>query len=263
MSEPPVEISIIAPAYNEQDCLTVLVDAIRAAMEKCSHPREILLVDDGSYDRTAAVIRELEQAYPEVRGLFHRAHFGQSASLATGFRHARGNIITTLNADLQNPPGEISRLIGLLAPGTDAVCGVRQTRNDTSIRRFSSRMANRYRDWMTGVPVRDAGCNLRIMRREALREIPIFNGTHRFLTTFLKLQGLKVVETEVAHEPRHAGHSKYGIGNRMWRGIEDCFAIRWYRRRCLPAKRSNAPETINISGMSNDRHSSQKRKTSD
>ena len=232
------QLTVIAPAFNEEECLPELTHAITQALQPTDLTYEIILVDDASTDRTAERIRQLQQQYPTVRGLFHTANAGQSASLATGFRHARGTLIATLDADLQNPPHEIPRLLEHVTPETDAVCGVRTQRNDTYIRRLSSRVANGYRDWITGVPVADAGCNLRIIRREALAEILIFNGTHRFLTTLLKLQGLHVKEIEIAHQPRHAGYSKYGIGNRLWRGIHDCFAIRWYRQRALPAKRT-------------------------
>jgi len=195
-------------------------------------------VDDASTDRTAEVIKALEAEHSEVRGLFHRINLGQNASLATGFWNARGEIIVTLDADMQNPPREIPRLLNLMDEDIDAACGVRTKKNDTPMRRFQSKIANGYRDRITGVPVRDAGCNLRVMRREVIREIPIFNGTHRFITTILKLQGIKVIEEEIGHESRFAGVSKYGIGNRMWRGIDDGFAMRWYRKRCFPAQRN-------------------------
>ena len=232
------KVSIIAPAYNEQDCLPKLVEEIKKAMAPTDITYEILLVDDASKDRTAEVIRELAEQNPEVRGLFHRINCGQSASLATGFRNAEGEVLATLDADLQNPPHEIPRLLALLTEDFDAVCGVRTKRNDTAMRRLQSKIANGYRDWITGVPVCDAGCNLRILRRDALNEIIVFNGMHRFLTTMLKLQGLKVLESEIAHDSRLAGISKYGFGNRVWRGIEDCIAMRWYRKRCFPAGRT-------------------------
>ena len=239
MKDETVEISIIAPAFNEQECLPELTSAIRSAMTGLESSYEIILVDDGSKDRTADVIRQLTQEFAEVRGCFHRMNCGQSAALATGFRYAKGDIIVTLDADMQNPPCEIPRLLNLLTESADAVCGVRTKRNDTPIRRLSSKIANGYRDWITGIPVKDSGCNLRVMRRSAIRELLIFNGTHRFITSMLKLKGLNVIEEPIAHEKRIAGTSKYGIGNRMWRGIEDCFAMRWYRKRCFPVNRTD------------------------
>lgn len=143
----------------------------------------------------------------------------------------------TLDADMQNPPSEIPRLLAELTPEIEAVCGVRRNRNDHFIRRLSSRIANCSRDWITGVPVKDAGCGLRVIRKDALREIPVFNGMHRFLITILKLQGFGVKEVDIAHAPRPAGKSKYGIHNRLWRGIADCFAMRWYAGRVISVKR--------------------------
>jgi dolichol-phosphate mannosyltransferase len=238
MPENAPRLSIIAPAFNEEACLPRLLQELRGALDGTGWTYEIILVDDASTDRTAAVIRKLQNDHPEVRGVFHKTNCGQSAALASGFREARGEFIATLDADLQNPPEEIPRLLGLLAGDVDAVCGVRARRSDTMVRRVSSKVANGYRDWITGVPVRDAGCNLRVMRSEVLREVPVFNGMHRFITTILKLQGARVLEVDIEHKPRLAGQSKYGIGNRLWRGIEDCFSMRWYRKRCLPLRRT-------------------------
>ena len=129
-------------------------------------------------------------------------------------------------------------MIEALKGDVAAVVGVRLRRKDTSLRRFSSWVANAYRDWITGVTVQDAGCFLRVMRRDALRELPIFNGLHRFLVTLLRYQGYRVVELEVNHRARVAGASNYGVGNRAWRGIRDCFAMRWYRSRVVAGNRS-------------------------
>ncbi len=238
MSETACEISVIAPAHNEKDCLPHLVEEIQKALDPTGRSYEIILVEDGSTDDTADVIRELSTQNPKVRGLYHAFNCGQSAALATGFRNARGDIFVTLDADMQNPPFEIPRLLEMMTDSVDAVCGVRTERNDTPLRRNASRIANAYRDKITGVPVRDAGCNFRVMRRKAVEEIPVFNGMHRFITTVLKLQKQNVLEVEIAHEKRLAGVSKYGIGNRLWRGIEDCYAMRWFRKRCFPSCRT-------------------------
>ena len=237
------KISVIAPAYNEQDCLPLLVRAIHDSMLDTGFQFEILLVDDASTDDTAGVIRRLMEKYPEVRSVTHRFNCGQSAAIASGFREAHGDIMVTLDADMQNPPSEIPRLLADLTPETDAVCGVRRKRNDNFIRRISSRVANVSRDWITGVPVRDAGCGLRVIRRNALGELPVFNGLHRFLTTILILQGFAVKEVKIAHAARPAGKSKYGVHNRLWRGLLDCFAIRWYAWRAIPAKRCQPNDT--------------------
>ena len=233
-----LNLSVIAPAYNEADCLPALVESLVQTLRPLDQQFEIILVDDASTDTTAAVIANLCKNYPEVRGIRHRINSGQSAAVATGMHAARGRLLVTMDADMQNPPSEIPRLLAQLTPETDAVCGVRSKRNDPAIRRISSKIANGFRNRITGVPVIDAGCGMRLMRRNAVQELPVFNGLHRFITTILKLQGFTVKEVSIAHSPRLAGLSKYGIGNRLWRGIADCFAMRWYARRVVSPVRS-------------------------
>jgi hypothetical protein len=141
-----------------------------------------------------------------------------------------------MDADQQNDPADIPAL--LAAPkDADAVCGIRRQREDDWVKRISSRVANGFRNRVTKDTISDAGCTFRALRREALREIPVFNGMHRFLPTLMRLQGFTVVEIGVNHRPRTLGESKYGVGNRMFRGLVDCFAILWWRKRCLPTKR--------------------------
>lgn len=232
-----LSLSVIAPAFNEADCLPELVSALRQTLQPMDLSYEIILVNDASTDSTAEVIANLCQAHPEIRAVHHRINCGQSASIASGIRAARGQLLITLDADLQNPPSEIPHLLSNLTPEIDAVCGLRDKRNDPWIRCFSSKVANLFRNWITGVPVVDAGCGMRLMRSRAVKDLPIFNGMHRFITTLLKLQGFSVKEVSIAHNPRLAGLSKYGINNRLWRGIADCFAMRWYARRVIPSNR--------------------------
>ncbi len=149
----------------------------------------------------------------------------------------RGSVIITIDGDQQNDPADIPALLKALE-SADAVCGVRRKREDDWVKRISSRVANRFRNRVTGDTISDAGCTFRALKADTLREIPVFNGMHRFLPTLLRLQGYKVVEILVNHRPRTRGESKYGIGNRMFRGLIDCFAIRWWRRRCVPANRA-------------------------
>ncbi len=235
-------LSVIVPAYNEAECLQELVGALRQTLLPLAESLEILLVDDASTDETPRVIEALCAAYPEVRGLRHKRNCGQSAAVATGLRCAKGRLLVTLDADMQNPPSEIPRLLAHLTPETDAVCGVRSERNDPALKKAASTVANAFRNRITGVPVQDAGCGMRLIRRSAVAELPVFNGLHRFITTFLKLQGLQVLEIPIAHRPRYAGRSKYGIHDRLWRGIADCLAIRWYARRVVPARRESVAE---------------------
>jgi dolichol-phosphate mannosyltransferase len=233
-------LSIIAPAFNEADCLSHLTEALVQTLRPLELRYEIILVDDASTDTTATVIANLCKNYPEVRGIRHRINSGQSAAIASGFQTACGRLLITMDADMQNPPSEIPRLLAQLTPETDAVCGVRSKRNDPAIRRISSKIANGFRNRITGIPVEDAGCGMRLIRRNAVQELPVFNGLHRFIPTILKLQGFRVKEIPIAHSPRLAGQSKYGISNRLWRGLADCFAMRWYARRVIAPQRNGS-----------------------
>lgn len=232
--------SVILPVFNERDNVEPLLEEIRAALQPLGGGWEVLAVDDCSRDDSVSVLNALRVGHPELRVLCHSRNFGQSAAFATGLSAARGEVVITLDSDRQNDPADLPRMIELLRPGVAAVLGVRARREDSGVRRWSSRLANWYRDRLTGVPVRDAGCFLRVMRRDAVRELPVFNGLHRFVATLLVYQGHRFVELEVNHRPRVAGRSNYGIGNRMWRGIRDCFAMRWYRARAIPTQRLRA-----------------------
>jgi len=232
------EFSVILPVFNEQENVGPLIREIHEALSRVGKPWEVVTVDDGSRDDSVEVLRRLRGDHPELRLIRHRQNCGQSAAFATGLAHARGRVIITLDSDRQNDPADLPRMIEALKGDVAAVVGVRLRRKDTSLRRFSSWVANAYRDWITGVTVQDAGCFLRVMRRDALRELPIFNGLHRFLVTLLRYQGYRVVELEVNHRARVAGASNYGVGNRAWRGIRDCFAMRWYRSRVVAGNRS-------------------------
>jgi hypothetical protein len=142
-----------------------------------------------------------------------------------------------MDSDGQNDPRDIPRLLAALED-VDCVCGVRALRRDGWVRRASSAIGNGFRRLVTGDRISDAGCTYRALRRAALEELPVFNGMHRFLPTLLRVQGYSLCEIPVGHRPRSAGESKYGIGNRMWRGIADCLAMRWFARRALRGGRA-------------------------
>jgi dolichol-phosphate mannosyltransferase len=230
-------VSVVLPVFNERDNLGPVLAEISTTLHKAGHTFEILAVDDASTDDSAAVLQMLRSFHPELRILRHRRNCGQSAAFAAGFARARGDVVVMLDADGQNDPHDIPALLHALRPGVDCVTGVRRKRQDSAVKRFSSRIANAYRNWITGDQVTDAGCTFRAVRRTALRELPVFNGLHRFLPTILRRQGFTVIELPVNHRPRTRGVSKYGVGNRLWRGIRDCFAMRWYAARAIPADR--------------------------
>jgi glycosyltransferase involved in cell wall biosynthesis len=230
-------LSVVLPCANERDNLPPLLEELEPALQALGCPFEVICVDDGSTDGGWDVLRGLQAGRPWLRLFRHRTNFGQSASYCTGFRLARGELVLTMDADRQHDPADIRRFLGELRGDLAAVCGVRAGRHDNWVRRRSSQIANGFNTWVTGDRVVDAGCTFRLIRKSALAELPVFNGQHRFLPTLLRLQGHQVLEIPVNHRQRPAGKSKYGIGNRLWRGILDCLAIRWYRQRAFPADR--------------------------
>jgi glycosyltransferase involved in cell wall biosynthesis len=236
-------ISVVIPVYNEEENLDPLLDELFPILNDLGAGFEVICVDDASTDNSVAVLRELKGKYSELRILQHLMNCGESAAEATGFAKARGELIVTIDGDQQNDPADIPALLEA-SKDADAVCGVRQKREDDWVKRISSRIANGFRNWVTKDVIADAGCTFRALRREALCEVPVFNGMHRFLPTLLRLQGFKVVEIPVNHRPRTRGESKYGIGNRMLRGLVDCFAILWFRKRCFPAKRFSSDDEV-------------------
>lgn len=237
MSAAVPELSIVLPVFNEDGNLAALLAEFAEVLRPTGRPYEVICVDDASTDQSVAVLRELQAKHPELRLLRHRVNAGQSAAFVTGFAHAHGQVVITMDADCQNDPHDIPALLAALTPGIACVTGVRRQRQDNAVRRLSSRIANAYRNWITGDRVTDAGCTFRALRREALRELPVFNGLHRFIPTILRRQGYRVAELPVNHRPRTRGVTKYGMGNRLWRGIRDCFAMRWYAARAIPADR--------------------------
>ena len=193
---------------------------------------ELIIVDDGSRDRTAQVIRELAAKDGRVRGRRLVPSCGQTTAIRMGIEVARAPLIATLDADLQNDPADLPELIQALG-ANDAVVGYREIRFDGRLRRVSSWVANKVRDAISRDRVRDTGCSLKLFRAGAIRAIPLFEGMHRFLPTLLRMHGYRVIEHAVSHRPRLAGSSKYGVRNRAWRAFHDLLVVRWMRSRFL------------------------------
>ena len=235
--QPRIDLSVVIPVHNEEDNLEPLMIELQQALTLTGRTFEVICVDDRSTDGSLAVLERLRAERPYLRVVRHRVNAGESAGQATGFAHARGDVIITMDADQQNDPADIPALLAALRDDVSGVCGVRRVREDNWVRRVSSRLANGFRNRVTGDRVSDAGCTYRALRRSALRELPVFNGLHRFIPTLLRYQGCKVEEIVVNHRARTRGKSKYGIGNRLWRGLADCVAMRWYRARCVPYDR--------------------------
>src|SRR4051812_6977138 len=190
----PPDVSLVIPLHNEEENLPLLAAEIRAALAGRSY--EVLWVDDGSTDGSLAELLRLAAEDRRSRVLHLARNSGQSVALAAGFQSARGEIVVTLDADLQNDPADIPRLLAELAtpPGWDLVSGVRTNRRDDWVRRLSSRIANRVRNWATDERVEDVGCSLRACRAEYVKRIPMFTGMHRFLPTLVRLDGGRITE---------------------------------------------------------------------
>ncbi len=242
-----IRISVVVPLYNESANVALLTHKIREALAGQPGGVEIILVDDCSTDDTWQRLTEAQRTFPEVRPCRHVRNAGQSAALWTGFARSRGEILATLDGDLQNDPADLPRMISLL--GTcDMVCGVRTRRADNALRRMSSRIARRARKLMLGVDFADTGCNLRVFKREVLRYLPGFNGLHRFMPVLAHNAGMAVVETPVSHYPRAAGVSKYGIWNRLGRGIADLIMVRLFLKRQFRKLASETPPSGGSTG---------------
>jgi len=229
-----VYLSVVAPAHNEAPNLPALVSEVAESLSALDRPWELLIVNDASTDETPAVLRRLLGKWPVLRILSLRRRSGQTAALEAGLRAARGRIIATLDADLQNDPHEFPKLLPLLADGRcDFVNGWRKDRRDPWLRRISTRIANGVRNGLTGEQIHDSACGLRVFRREVAERLVLFNGLHRFLPTLARMKGFRVVEVPVNHRPRVAGQAKYGVWNRVFKALRDCFAIRWMQKRVL------------------------------
>jgi glycosyltransferase involved in cell wall biosynthesis len=225
-------VSVVVPAYNEAENLPGLLDELRAPLESLGVPCEIVLVDDGSTDGTREVLASLQPRHPALRVVRFAKNAGQSAAFLAGFAAARGDVVVTLDADLQNNPADIPRLLRELE-GRDAVLGVRVKRRDPFLRRASSRLANAVRRAATGDGLADVGCSLKAVRREHLLDLPRFDGVHRFFGTLLVWKGLRLAEVPVDHRPRRAGQAKYNLRNRAFRTVADLVAMRWLRSRAV------------------------------
>jgi glycosyltransferase involved in cell wall biosynthesis len=225
-------LSLVIPAYNEQETLPTLLARVEASLLQIGRPFEVILIDDGSTDQTPRLLEEAMKTRPWLRILRMQKNGGQSAAFEAGFAAARGEIIATVDADLQNDPEEIPRLLPLL-DGFDMITGWRKDRQDTNFRKWQSRQANRIRNWITGETVHDSASSLKIYRAHAIKGMKLFRGAHRYFPTLVKLRGYTVREEPVKHSQRFAGTAKYGFGNRAFVGIADLFGVRWMKKRYL------------------------------
>lgn len=228
----PPDLTLVVPVYNEEENLRALTGEITRAMESAARPWELLFVDDGSVDGSLAVIRALAAENSRIRYIALEANAGQSAAFAAGFREAAGELVVTLDADLQNDPADIPLMLECYGRnGATMVVGWRADRKDTLAKRLASRFGNAVRNWISRDTIKDTGCSLKVMRRDMLLAIPVFNGAHRFYPALMRLEGAVITEMKVRHRPRRAGVSKYGIWDRARKTVLDLLAVRWLQSR--------------------------------
>lgn len=229
-------LSISVPVYNEEESLPLLHEAIRKVADPVGIDFELILVDDGSKDRSWEVIESLVKKDPRVRGVKFAFNCGETAASDAGLRAARGRYVMTMDADLQNDPADIPKFLTELDKGIDCVCGTRvatRGKGDSFIRVASSRIANWVRNKLSKENISDAGCTYRAFRRECVAKLKLYRGLHRFIPTLLKMEGFTVTEIAVTNNPRLYGESKYGVWNRLFKSFHDLLAIRWMKSRVL------------------------------
>jgi len=221
-----IDLSIIVPLYNEEECIQPLYDAVVQSIEPLHLNYEILFVDDGSKDATFSKSRELAGKDNHLRVIKFRKNYGQTAGMSAGIDHARGNILVTMDGDLQNDPSDIPKLLKMIDEGNDVVCGWRYKRQDKLItRKIPSVVANWIIGKITGVPIKDNGCSLKAYKAEVIKGIPLYSDMHRFIPAMSSLAGTQVAELKVNHHARKFGVSKYGI-TRIYKVIIDLLVIK-------------------------------------
>jgi glycosyltransferase involved in cell wall biosynthesis len=231
------ELSIVIPFFNEEESINNVCDELYRVISTEDCPSwEVIMVDDGSKDRTPQIMDEIADKHDNFRALHLTPNSGQSAALEAGFNAASGKFIATLDGDGQNDPNDILHLLNILnSSGFDMVCGIRKKRTDSFIRRISGRIANSIRSTILEDHITDIGCSLRVFRRDCMKKIKFFRNAHRFFPALFLMNGFTVSETPVNHRPREFGTSKYGLGinSRLWTGIIDLAGVYWLKRRKL------------------------------
>ena len=228
----PLDLSVVVPLYNEEESLPHLLEQLLQALRPSDERFELVLVNDGSSDRTAEVLEQLSREVPELVAVLLRKNYGQTAAMAAGFDVAQGAVIVSLDGDLQNDPADIPMLLAKLREGYDLVSGWRHQRQDAALqRKLPSRIANRLIGRVTGVKLHDYGCSLKAYRREVLADMRLYGELHRFLPALAFIEGARITEVKVNHRARQYGSSKYGI-DRTFRVLMDLLTV-WFMKRFL------------------------------
>jgi dolichol-phosphate mannosyltransferase len=227
-------LSLVVPCFNEEENVEALVEECFRVLRGTGMPFEMVVVDDGSKDRTLEKLREGRRGKPELRIVKLRKNTGQSGALIAGFAAARGDIVATVDGDLQNDPADIPALIRVLERGeADMVSGWRKKRRDSFLRRISTRVANGVRKTLLKDGMNDSASSMKVYRREVLQNLPVFHGMHRFFPAIAKARGFRVLEVPVNHRPRLRGQAKYGLWNRVFRATADMVGVAWLRTRAI------------------------------
>ena len=220
-------LSVVFPVFNEEESLPILFDNITAALKDFDRPWEIIAINDGSDDKSYEVLRELAEKFDNVRIVNFRRNYGQTAAMMAGFNHAQGEVIVTLDSDLQNDPQDIPMLVEKMQEGYDVVSGWRKDRKDAKLtRNLPSFLANALISKISGVKLNDYGCTLKAYRKEIMTDVRLYGEMHRFIPIYASWMGAKVVEMPVRHHSRQFGSSKYGL-NRIFKVILDLIVVKF------------------------------------
>jgi glycosyltransferase involved in cell wall biosynthesis len=221
-----LDLSVVVPLYNEEESVQLLYERVTEALEGTVPAFEILFVNDGSRDRTLEIAAGLADRDPRLRVIDFRGNYGQTPAMAAGIDHARGRFIVTMDGDLQNDPADIPVMLGELTAEYDMVVGWRKNRQDKLItRKVPSWIANRLIGKVTGVPIRDNGCSLKVYRASVIKKVPLYSEMHRFIPAMASIAGARVREVPVRHHARQFGQSKYGL-SRVYKVLLDLLAIK-------------------------------------
>ncbi len=223
-------LSVIVPIFNEEGSIDRLIERLFEVLDRLEYRFEIITVNDGSRDTSLALLRAAAQRRPELKIVNFRRNYGQTAAMMAGIDHASGDIIVAIDADLQNDPDDIPALLAKLEEGYDVVSGWRKHRQDAAIRRnFVSRVANSLISRISGVPLSDYGCTLKVYRKEVIKGVRLYGEMHRFIPIYAAWQGAKVTELPVRHYPRAFGQSKYGL-ERIIKVVLDLIVVKFLDR---------------------------------
>ncbi len=225
------DISVVLPVYNEEECISEVLYELVDVLRGTDYRFEVLAVNDGSTDDTLSILRGLREEISELRVMTLVPNAGQSAAFGVGFHEAAGRLIVTMDADGQNDPADIPKLVAELHTH-DCCFGYRATRRDSAAKRIGSRIGNSVRNWVLGEAITDTGCSLKVFPAAFVKNMTMWKGLHRFLGTLLGMKGASIAQIPVGHRPRRKGVSKYTNLGRLRETVWDLMAVRWMKHRC-------------------------------